>query len=280
MKNLFGVCFAAFVLMQLSAFGAAPAPTYGNVVEDFDIVTVVPGVSIDGGTSAEVIKRPDGPTTTDFAWGGYSAGPSGGVNFMRNSAANHPSPPPPPVLTALTFFDASRAVGSYSYTVFDNTPGDGNNNVPSVALNMTGLGAKITVTTVQNGDTGVAVIIRSGDTNWYQSNDTKLLTASLNWHTEPTPAAVDFALTGLGATQWLSLSGTTDLNQVDDGGETAIVSGSEAFPDLGNVTGVGVIITSVAGSTGGFTGLTITEIELDAPDVAVPAAAEHWENYR
>ncbi len=267
--------------MQASAFGQFPTPEYGSILEDFDIVAVS-GPSIDsGGANNETIKRPDGPSTSNFAWGAYNAAIGSGINFMRNSAVNHPNPPPPPELTALTFWDASRSVGSYVYTVFDKSANDGNNNMPTITLNMSGEGAKVTVKTVQNGDTGLALLIRSGASTWYQS-DSKLLTASPDWHVDPPIGTTDYEFTGPLAVSWSGLSGTNDMDEVDDGGETALTVVGPATPDFSNITGVGVRITSVAGSTGGFSGLTVTEIELDGPGEPPPplAAAENWNDYR
>jgi hypothetical protein len=277
MKTVFAVCMATFAFVQVSAFGQLPAPQYGSILEDFDIGTVTPGDQLDTvGANNESVQRTDGPTATQFAWGAYDAGSGQGIDLYQISGAANPTPPPE--LTALSFFDAGRAVGSYAYTVFDNTPGDGNNNVSSIALNMSGQNARVVLTTVQSGDTRLALLVRSGESAWYQSDD-KLVAASANFHVDPPRGTIIYEFTGARAVGWTLLSGTDDMNQVDNGGETALTEAGSAAPDLGNITGVGVRITDVAGSTGGFTGLTVTEIELIGPDAPPLAAAENWEIY-
>ncbi len=177
--------------------------------------------------------------------------------------------------------DVGRAAGSYAYTRFDNDPGDGNDNVASDALNMTDPAAKVVVEFIASDDTDVALLLRATD-QWWQSSSktfTGVGPATPEWTFSAPLSTVDFEFAGAGAVSWTQVTNATDIDQVDDGGEGALtLAGSPGTPDLSTVDGVGVIITSASGSTAGFTGITYTRIQLEAPPF--PTAADEWTRFK
>jgi len=284
MMKYFLLYAACGVFVALAGTAAAQLPTaqFGVIEEDFDVV-VVPTDSIDQrGTRNEVIRRTNGADPTNFAWGGYDAdtGDTGAsaVMFYMNCAYDATSPDPE--YSTLCFVDFAHTVGSYAYTVFDNDGGDANNNVPSAVLDMSGPGAKVIISSVQHADTGVAILLRTGPSLWYQSSSKILAQSPGEWRYAPVIVDVEYALDGESAVAWYLLSGTYDMNQVDDSGEMPLTLGAEATPNFENVSGVGVIITSTVGTSTGFSGLHVTNLRLEGPAYEKPASARTWMLYQ
>ena len=267
---------------------AAPTPRRGILIEDFSPIDTAMELDYMG-SNGETIRRTGG-TLNNFAWGGRTAATDqldelGSVLFTRRAGFGNPVRDPN--LFALTMMDLGRTAGSYAYTRFDNNPADGNNNVPSDALIMTDPAAKVTVEYIASGDTDVALLLRASG-QWWQSNSktfTGLGPSSDEWQVEGLVSTVDFGFAGTNAVTWRQVTNATDMDQVDDQGEVAlVVSGSTGSPEFSTVDGVGVIITGASGSQSSFTAITFTNIRLEAPPFPPPppppAAAGGWEQFK
>jgi hypothetical protein len=146
----------------------------------------------------------------------------------------------------LQFFGTGKNPGSYAYTRFGkpSLPG-GLNNAAEEILDMTGKRARAEVqlnTLIPAGyDVGsiVALMIRD-DSGWWVSTGKAL---------EESPSTANtavFQFNGPSAVTWNHLLGTSDVDEVDDGGETTLEEVTAGTPNLGKFEVMGILILEAA----------------------------------
>jgi len=235
-------------------------PTYGMIVETFDRA----------GGNAHVLDDPAAEAigtaaTSLFAWGGFDAGTGGGGVSMSTAEG-------------LRFFGTGKNPGSYAYTRFGkpSLPG-GLNNAAEEILDMRGNRARAAVqlnTLIPAGyDVGstVALTIRD-DSGWWVSTG-KALEENLS-----TSNTTVFQFAGADAVTWNHLWGTSDVDEVDDGGETTLEEGTAGTPNFGKVEGMGILILEAAANANP---LFIRSLTLHGPAPTVTAAdRQTWNLYR
>jgi hypothetical protein len=203
-------------------------PAYGTIEETFSNFTE----SVLDSADPETIGT---ASVTTFVWGGYCAGGSGAVSMTSSGG--------------LQFVGAAKSAGSYAYTRFGkpSLPG-GLSNAPETILNMTGNRAKAEVelnTSIGSGyDSGTqAALMLRDNAGWWQSSAFTL---------EENPSTANTSVlqfNGSSAVTWTHLLDTSDVDQVDDDGETALTEGTTGTPNLGRVEGMGVRILTPSGGS-------------------------------
>jgi len=252
--------FLTLASLFLIGTAMAATPQTGTFVEEFDGGGFL---VIDNGGGTEAIRRPAGTTEplTNWAWGAYSAGTT-----APHAVAFNPG--------TILFKQNALVPGSYFYSRFDTTSTDFavGAAVPSVIINASGDGSKVTFTmqplatpAVAPPAVDVALLIRD-NAGWHRSS-------AVNIADFTGGITKDIVLVGTGAVTWTAVS-NTDIDQVDNAGEEALVDGAASTPNLGAIEGIGLMILSTSNTT------TNGEFWIDTMTITAAGGTSAVENWR
>lgn len=236
---------------------SAPAPAYTTVHEFFFHSATYAELSRLG--QPETIRRvgnSSNPLSSWFAWGGRNASTFEAVAIDNTVATSFENP-----CSGVIFLQRANVAGSFAYTRFDNTSTNLTVGaaVPSVVVNASEPDSKLRIVIYSSGYTLpqtelLAVMIRD-NANWWISNGQRV--PRVDDAVGPAQA-LDYEFHGDNAVTWTQVSGASgggaDMDQVDNGGQSALDFLSAGTPNFGAIEGMGLYVLEGPGS--GYLGIT------------------------
>lgn len=273
------VCTFAFLVFSLNAF-AAPAPIYTTVDEDFQTHHDYVMDRLARRQDPEEIKRvgdPLNPLSTFFAWGGRNAAAQGAVSIDNSSGPNSFENP----ASGVIFNDEANTAGSFAYTRFDTTSTDFDlgASTPSVSVNASEPGAKLRLvffsTAYNQPQTELLGVMIRDNVNWWVSTPKRV--PVVNSLVGPTQS-LDYDFHGAGAVDWTQIDtssgGGADMDQVDNGGQSALTLLSPGTPNFGAIEGMGLAVFEGPGTW--FFGITEMQLIGPAPTTGILDWSERY----
>lgn len=177
-----------------------------EVYEDYENGDDDNAITIDASGADD--ETPDTMINTGFSVGAYFVG---GNDFHNQKGG---------------IIESKNALpDSYFYSILDSLGGASADTTVDLSLAF----STVTMQTkTANGDQNIRLMLRNGAGNWYLGDT--VITSNVN--------KVIYTIS-LDSENWVSLSGTADMDEMDAGGEGALTFGGAATPTLSAVDGYG-----------------------------------------